>query len=291
VDACGRCASCDRIARGIHPDVLWSAPSPRFIDIGTIRQLSKAVGYAPHEGRRRVVVIDDAQAMKPPAQNAFLKTLEEPPASSLIILVTPTPGSLLATVRSRCQSLRFSPVPLPQVREYLERHQQMDAGEARLRASLAPGSIGAAIAVDLDAYARLLEIVVDALRLASAGGGGIVAAADELAGAGAGETATQRAASTLFAARDVLRDLLVVSSGADLNTLVNIDRIEAWRAWAAEVDPGGVAEALGAVNAGIERLVGPGIQPNIKMSLERTLIDVFRALQASRQGQAAGTRR
>ena len=301
LDACGTCPSCRKIARGYHPDVLWIEPDPRIIRIGQVtyrdsdpKSLPRTetatgfVGYTPYEGQRRIVIIDQAHTMNPSAQNALLKTLEEPPASALVILVSPAPGTLLPTVRSRCQSLRFAPVPLPDVRAHLELHHDMDPEEARLRAALAPGSIGAAIAVDLETYAELLEAVVDALRLAIAGGAGIVAAADQLAASGEGETATQRAAATLYVARDVLRDLLVVSSGGDRGTLVNIDRLEAWEAWAAEVDAEDVAEALAAVNVGIERFT-TGITPNIKMAFELTLSDVFRAL--SPDTQAVGSMR
>jgi DNA polymerase-3 subunit delta' len=244
------------------------------------------VGYAPYEGRRRIVVIDQAHTMNRASQNAVLKTLEEPPDSALVVLVTPAPGTLLPTVRSRCQSLSFAPVPLPEVRAHLEAHYGMDAAEARLRASLAPGSIGAAIAVDLETYREQLEAVVEALQLSIEGGAGIVRAADGLAGSGEGETATQRAASMLYVARDVLRDLLVVSSGGDLDTLVNIDRVEAWKAWADEVHPDGVAEALAAVNASIERFT-TGITPNIKMGFELALSDVYRALSAETRAGAA----
>jgi len=280
VDTCGECVSCSKIARGIHPDVVWIAPVPRIIKIGQIRELISAIGYRPHEGKRRIVILDDAHAMQGPAQNAFLKTLEEPPASTSIILVTPAPGSLLPTVQSRCQTLRFSPVGQDIVRDYLERQMELPAEEARLRAALTPGSIGGALALDLDAYEALLETVVEALRLCQHGGGGVVAAADSLASAGHGETATQRAASTLRIGRDVLRDLLVVTTQAEGAALVNSAQRDAWVAWGREVDSDGVIDALQALNTGIERFT-TGIQPNIKMAMEQTLIEIGGALASA----------
>ena len=92
----------------------------------------------------------------------------------------------------------------------------------------------------------------------------------------------------LRVARDILHDLLVVSSGADAD-LVNVGQMEAWTAWSAELETEQVVGALRAVNEGIERFT-TGIQPNIKMALERTLIDVFRALEPDAQRQAAGRR-
>ena len=276
-DACGTCPSCSKVARNIHPDVWAVAPSPREIKVDTVRELNEQIGYRPHEAMRRVLVIDDAHRMNSNAQNAFLKTLEEPPPSALIVLVTSAPAALLATVRSRCQSLRFAPLPLRVVREALEQGWGMAPDECRLRAALAPGSLGGALAVELDSYAEQLETVVDALRLVPAGGAAVVQAAESLAGLGDGDTATQKAVSALRIARDVLRDLLVVASGADPATLIHVDRLEAWRAWAAELRPEAIAEALAALMAGVDRLQGP-IQRNIRLALEQTLFEVGDAL-------------
>lgn len=272
-DACGKCNSCRKVGRGLHPDVMWMAPEPRKVRIATVRRAVAATAYRPYEGHRRVVVVDDAHALTIEAQNAFLKTLEEPPASSAIVLVTPAPGSLLATVRSRCQSLSFSPLPQPLVRAYLSEQRGLDPDEAKLRTALTPGSIGGALSIDLGGYGPLLEAVVEALRLAHGGGAGVVTAAENLASIGTGETATQRAVSTLQVGRDVLRDLLVVSAGGDRSSLVNADRFEAWNAWAHDIDPDSAARALESLNEGIERLA-TGIQPNVKLSLEHTLIAV-----------------
>src|SRR5215471_6168035 len=108
-DACGTCSACARIARGAHPDVLIVEPGDSGnIRIEPIRETVDRTGFKPFEGRRRVVIIDGADAMVPGAQNALLKTLEEPPASSIFILVTARPDSLLPTVRSRCIRLWFA---------------------------------------------------------------------------------------------------------------------------------------------------------------------------------------
>ena len=108
-DACGTCASCQRIARGVHPDILFVEPGDNgSIRIDQIRDVIDRAGYRPFEGTRRVVIIDQAEALMPPAQNALLKTLEEPPAASVFILLTAMPDRLLATVRSRCVRLTFA---------------------------------------------------------------------------------------------------------------------------------------------------------------------------------------
>ena len=106
--ACGTCAACTRIARGVHADVLVVEPGDTgSIKIDQVREAIERTGYRPFEGRRRVVIVDDADAMQHVAQNALLKTLEEPPSASMFVLVTSRPDMLLPTVRSRCQRLRF----------------------------------------------------------------------------------------------------------------------------------------------------------------------------------------
>jgi len=107
-DACGTCAACIRIAQGMHPDVVIVEPGDSgSIKIEPIREVIKAAGYRPFEGRRRVVIINEADAMASSPQNALLKILEEPPPSSVFILVTARPDMLLPTVQSRCQRVRF----------------------------------------------------------------------------------------------------------------------------------------------------------------------------------------
>ena len=107
-DACGVCAACTRIARGVHPDVVAVVPDDKGrVNVEQIRDVIERVGFRPFEGRRRAVIIDEADTMLAPAQSALLKVLEEPPPSSVFILVTARPDMLLPTVHSRCPRLRF----------------------------------------------------------------------------------------------------------------------------------------------------------------------------------------
>lgn len=109
-DACDKCSSCGRTDSMTHPDLLMIAPEKGEIRVGEIREVEEALSFKPFEGRRKVVIIDDADAMNQSAANAFLKTLEEPPDESLLILVTAHPDRLPETIRSRCCRINFVPL-------------------------------------------------------------------------------------------------------------------------------------------------------------------------------------
>lgn len=146
-DACDACTSCTKIDAGVHPDFLLIAPEDRIIKIDEIRLIEEALSYKPFEARRKVVIIDEAEAMNISAANAFLKTLEEPPADSVIILITAKPGALPDTIRSRCSRVNFYPLPHDACREVLEdRYQGQDLD---LVVTLSMGRPGAAHTNDL----------------------------------------------------------------------------------------------------------------------------------------------
>ena len=108
--ACGECDACSKIVQGIHPDVvtLIREGAANIVPIESIRnQVLARVGLPPHEAETRVFIVEEATAMAPPAANALLKTLEEPPARTLFVLCTTAPEQLLPTIRSRCQRVRF----------------------------------------------------------------------------------------------------------------------------------------------------------------------------------------
>ncbi len=153
-DACGTCAACTRIARGVHPDVLVLAPGDSgSIKIEQVRDVVDRAAYRPFEGRRRVVIIDEADALMAAAQHALLKTLEEPPALSVFILVTARPDVLLATVRSRCPRLNFRPLSPNEIAGALVARGQTEA-EARAVGATADGSLGRALEASAEAFVQ-----------------------------------------------------------------------------------------------------------------------------------------
>ena len=106
----GRCEACAKIAAAIHPDVvtLVREGAAQIVPIESVRnQVIARMGMPPHEGAVRVFIVEEATSMAPPAANALLKTLEEPPARTLFVLCTTAPEQLLPTIRSRCQRVRF----------------------------------------------------------------------------------------------------------------------------------------------------------------------------------------
>ena len=110
LDACDECPSCKKITAGIHPDFLLISPEGGQIRIEEIRAIDNVLALKAFEGRKKVVIVDDAEAMNTFAANAFLKTLEEPPRDSLIILISSSPDLLPDTIRSRCSTIRFAPL-------------------------------------------------------------------------------------------------------------------------------------------------------------------------------------
>jgi DNA polymerase-3 subunit delta' len=166
LDACGRCRSCDRIARGLHVDVTVLEPDDKAsIKTDVVRDVLDRVGYRPFEGRKRVVIIREADALEPQAQNGLLKSLEEPPSSTMFILTTAVPGALLPTVQSRCMRMRFGRLTEAEVAEILLREAVPEA-DARLAAALADGSAGAALALASADLAVLRELAFQLLRVA-----------------------------------------------------------------------------------------------------------------------------
>ncbi|MBI4710788.1 MAG: DNA polymerase III subunit [Nitrospirae bacterium] len=149
IDCCDECPSCIKIDKAIHPDVFFIAPEGDGgqITIKIIRELEEHLSYKSFEGRWKVAVIDIAENLNQSAANAFLKTLEEPPAHSLLILISSRPELIPDTIRSRCQTVRFSPLPLEKMTELLK--QETQDTNHKLRSLLSAGRLGDALSEDM----------------------------------------------------------------------------------------------------------------------------------------------
>ncbi|MBI4507996.1 MAG: DNA polymerase III subunit delta' [Deltaproteobacteria bacterium] len=182
--ACGSCTACEKIASGNHPDLLFVRPSGagNFIAVGDVRELIARLSFAPHEGSARVVVVEDADRLRPESANAFLKTLEEPPLRTHFVLITASPDALLVTIRSRCQRVGFLPLSASLVTEILTASGTAPE-TARTAAALGGGSVSRAMEYcqedALERRHKRAAVLRDAVR--GKGIQGVIHAATELA--------------------------------------------------------------------------------------------------------------
>ncbi len=146
-DACDHCISCKKIDHGLHPDVLVIEPEGQNIKVDQVRQLQKELAYRPYEGKRRVCILTAADRMAPHIPNTLLKTLEEPPLHTVIILLANNSRFILPTILSRCQPVRFNPLAIPLVSKWLTGGKGFDQAEAHLLATLSEGSPGKALEI------------------------------------------------------------------------------------------------------------------------------------------------
>src|SRR4030042_6650528 len=146
-DACDRCLSCKKIDRHLHPDVLILEPEGQTLKVDQVRQMQRDLAYQPYEARRRVCILTAVDRMAPNMSNTLLKTLEEPPLHTVIILLANNPRRLLPTILSRCQPIRFHPFPTPLVSNWLMEREGFNEEEAHLLASLSEGSPGKALEI------------------------------------------------------------------------------------------------------------------------------------------------
>ena len=148
-----------------HPDVGMVIPYKRNILVDAIRELEREANFRPFEGGKRVFIIEDAHKMNDNAANALLKTLEEPPPTTHLILVTSRPDSLLQTIRSRCQTIRFAPVAAAEMEPVLVSAGK-SADDARLAARISGGSVGRALAMDVAEFRAVRDAMLGVIRSA-----------------------------------------------------------------------------------------------------------------------------
>ena len=161
-DACGACGSCRTITAGTNADVrtiLGPLAGKRDISIDQIRELQRELAFRSLSGHAKIGIVNDAEHLTLQAQNALLKTLEEPEGDSLLVLVSVNSASLAPTILSRCQRLTFSPLPAAAVTQVLERHGRCGP-DAAVVAAYAEGSPGRALGLDTDFFSsRRREIL------------------------------------------------------------------------------------------------------------------------------------
>lgn len=162
---CGLCGSCVKIEKGQHPDLHFIESGSSQIKIEDIRSLQREINFRPYEGAVKVFIINDAHKLNPEAANSLLKVLEEPPAGSLIILVTHKPSSIFKTVLSRCKTIRFSPLRPALLKQVLMERYSVDGESAHFLASYSEGRLGLALRLKDSAAIREKNKVLDSFIL------------------------------------------------------------------------------------------------------------------------------
>ena len=143
---CFACESCRKAVNMNHPDIIYvHHEKPDVITVDEIRsQVVSTVGIRPYESEYKIYIIDEAEKMNPQAQNALLKTIEEPPVYAVIMLLSSNPDALLETIRSRCVRLNLRAVSDEEVLQYLQTDMQLPDYEAEIVRAFAQGNIGRA---------------------------------------------------------------------------------------------------------------------------------------------------
>lgn len=145
-DACGVCTSCKQAESHNHPDIKYITHDKTSISVNDIReQLNNDISIKPYSSEYKIYIIPNANKMTEQAQNALLKTIEEPPVYAIIILLTENCDSLLPTIRSRCVTLTMNPVEKDKICTYLENKFQLEPEQAQIAANYCQGNIGKAI--------------------------------------------------------------------------------------------------------------------------------------------------
>lgn len=145
-DPCSVCKSCLQAQSGNHPDIIWVTHEKLSIGVDDIRlQVNNDIGIKPYSGPRKIYIIADADKMTEQAQNALLKTIEEPPEYAVILLLTENVNHLLQTILSRCVVLNLKPVSEEKITEYLVKQYSIPDYAAKVAAQFSQGNVGKAI--------------------------------------------------------------------------------------------------------------------------------------------------
>lgn len=262
---CGRCRACERIAAHIHPDVEVISVGgicderdhdhgdSRDIRVCQIRRMESTVSRAPFEGRYRVQIIEPASALNEIAQNALLKTLEEPPAQVVIILVTDSDEPLLETIRSRVRRVPFGGMPRDAIERALRTRWDVEPGQAAALARLSGGRIGWAVLANHDE--KMNERQQQELAMAAELASGRLA--DRLAWAA--DTGSRwskdraRVRATLDAWEHWWRDILLIAAGRG-DDVVHREQLDTLHALAAQCDVASGVRALRAIGEARQQL-------------------------------------
>ena len=143
---CKECVSCRQMESGNQPDVIWVTREKASLGVDEIReQLCNTMDITPFSSPYKIYLVPEAEKMTEAAQNALLKTIEEPPEYGIVILMTSNISALLPTIQSRCLTMEFRPLSTAVVESYVKEHCQVPDYQARASAAFAQGNLGKAM--------------------------------------------------------------------------------------------------------------------------------------------------
>ena len=226
-DSCGQCVNCRRVDGGNFPDLHYIEPTvhdkkiKKEIDVKDIRELIGKLSYKAYEGGYKIAIVDDLTKMNITAANAFLKTLEEPPPDTIIILVTSNVVKLPPTIASRCQEIRFSKLSNERMITFIKERLSAPDEEAVMIAALSKGLPGVAIAGSLEQDRQIRDGAWSIIK--SATDPGMAGEMFRLASYLDKQKEKSGTDQTIEAVIDLLRDLMSVKIKGKCDRLVNVD--------------------------------------------------------------------
>ncbi len=276
LDSCGTCRSCQQIEARTHPDFFVIEPDPeqatQQIKIEQVREIEHQIMYRPLIGERKICLINDADRMTIGAANALLKTLEEPPGHSLFLLIASRPAALPATIRSRCQALRFTTLARTQVEAALILKREIPPSDARFLAIISEGRIGEALMSDVKDTRQRQQELVDLVRPQSLQSiGSILSSAEAIAKA-------DKAQGILAWMTRWIRDLVVIQVGGDRDQILNLDDLTTLESYAQQADTDALLGLLREIELTEQRATR---HLNLQMALEMILLRLRDALTLS----------
>ena len=271
---CGTCRSCRLLLSGVHPDLVVVGPAAdrvtRVISVDQAQAVLTTLQLQRHSARRRFVVFDPADAMNEEAANTLLKTLEEPPRGTQFVLVTSRVASLLPTIRSRTQRVRFGPIPPETLQTWMRERGKDPAWVAR-----AGGSAGLALAL-ADGGGEEQTVLRDALVAATSTS--LVKLFAFTEAEGKREDGVNHAELVVDMLEALLRDTTCIASGRT-ERVVHDDLRGALEGWARALWPGGIARMGTALATARDRL---RLNVNGRTVLEALLTQLNLELSAAR---------
>jgi DNA polymerase-3 subunit delta' len=264
VPPCGVCRNCDLIARGLHSDIQFIKADGKTIKIEAVRDLQHDLSLRPVEARSRIALIRNIQDATDQAQDALLKTLEEPAATSRLILTADDPGHLLPTIVSRCKVIALRPVAPAAIAEGLIAQVEVPAEQAHTLARLSGGRPGWAInaARDpaiLEERAAILDALIGLLQSDRATR---FAYSDEISHSGALDL-------ILDTWQSWWRDVLLLAEGSEVPP-ANADYLDTLQNIAGSIVSGDARTAIRAVRRTVDAL---GKNANTRLALEVLMLD------------------